>query len=90
MLAQVHAHTHTYVHKRAHTHAHTHTHTHTYTHAHTQTRAHTCIQTRTGPACAQMLVEAGGKDLLMLTNYSGRNCLDIAAGNGHVDMGKVL
>ena len=36
-----------------------------------------------------MLVEAGGKDLLMLTNNNGWSCLSIAAMTGHVDMGKV-
>jgi len=41
------------------------------------------------PAWAQMLVEAGGKDLLMLTNNVGWSCLYRAAANGHVDMGKV-
>ena len=45
--------------------------------------------TLTGPAWAQMLVEAGGKDLLMLPDNSGRSCFSWAALNGHVDMGKV-
>ena len=37
----------------------------------------------------QMLVEAGGKDLLMLPDNSGQSCLYRAAWNGHVNMGKV-
>ena len=45
--------------------------------------------TLTGPAWAQMLVEAGGKDLLMLPDNNGWSCLSEAASNGHVDMGKV-
>ena len=45
--------------------------------------------TLTGPSCAQMLVEAGGKDLLMLPNNDGYSCLFMAASEGHVDMGKV-
>ena len=42
-----------------------------------------------GPAWAQMLVEAGGKDLLMLTNNNGDSCLYVAASMGHDGMGKV-
>jgi hypothetical protein len=37
----------------------------------------------------QRLVEAGGKDLLMLPDNDGASCLLQAAWNGHVDMGKV-
>jgi hypothetical protein len=36
-----------------------------------------------------MLVEAGGKDLLMLPDNDGWSCLLQAARAGHVDMGKV-
>jgi len=43
----------------------------------------------TGPACAQMLVEAGGKDLLMLTDNDGESCLYAAAQQGHDGMAKV-
>ena len=45
--------------------------------------------TLTGPAWAQMLVEAGGKDLLMLTDNNSQSCLHAAALEGHVDLGKV-
>jgi len=45
--------------------------------------------TLTGPAWAQMLVEAGGKDLLMLTDNNGWSCLYAAAIMGHDGMGKV-
>jgi len=45
--------------------------------------------TLTGPAWAQMLVEAGGKDLLMLTNNNGRSCLFVAAQQGRDGMAKV-
>ena len=45
--------------------------------------------TLTGPAWAQMLVEAGGKDLLMLTNNNGYSSLSAAAMEGHDGMGKV-
>ena len=45
--------------------------------------------TLTVPAWAQMLVEAGGKDLLMLTDNDGESCLLKAARAGHMDMGKV-
>ena len=45
--------------------------------------------TLTGPAWAQMLVEAGGKDLLMLTANDGHSCLFAAAFQGHDGMGKV-
>ena len=36
-----------------------------------------------------MLVEAGSKDLLMLTDNNGRSCLFVAAQKGHDGMGKV-
>jgi len=36
-----------------------------------------------------MLVEAGGKDLLMLTTTNGASCLCIAAENGHTRVAKV-
>ena len=36
-----------------------------------------------------MLVEAGGKDLLMLTADDGCSCLHLAAMHGHDGMGKV-
>ena len=45
--------------------------------------------TLTGPAWAQMLMEVGGKDLLMLTNNNGYSCLSAAAQMGHDGMGKV-
>jgi len=45
--------------------------------------------TLTGPAWAQMLVEAGGKDLLMLTTNDGWSCLHAAAIKGYDGMGKV-
>jgi len=46
-------------------------------------------KTLTGPAWAQMLVEAGGKNLLMLTDNRGCSCLYWASLTGQVDMGKV-
>ena len=58
--------------------------THTLTHTHT--RKHTTL---TGPTWAQMLVEAGGKDLLMLTTNNGWSCLYVAAVKGRDGMGKV-
>ena len=64
----------------------TNTHTHTHTHAHTRTHMHTTL---TGPAWAQMLVEAGGKDLLMLTDNNGASCLHAAVYMGHDGMAKV-
>jgi len=42
-----------------------------------------------GVCCAQMLVEAGGKDLLMLTDNIGCSCLFAAAQTGHDGMAKV-
>jgi len=36
-----------------------------------------------------MLVKAGGKDLLMLTNNDGWSCLLVAAYNGHVGTAEV-
>jgi hypothetical protein len=36
-----------------------------------------------------MLVEAGGKDLLMLTNNNGTSCLIFAAYHGHTGAAKV-
>jgi len=36
-----------------------------------------------------MLVEAGGKDLLMLTTNSSRSCLSIAAEHGNDDVVQV-
>jgi len=36
-----------------------------------------------------MLVEAGGKDLLMLTDNDGSSCLHVAACNGHDGVAKV-
>jgi len=36
-----------------------------------------------------MLVEAGGKDLLMLTNNNGGSCLFIAACKGHDGVAQV-
>ena len=64
----------------------THTRTHTHTHTHTRTHMHTTL---TGPAWAQMLVEAGGKDLLMLTDNNGASCLHAAVYMGHDGMAKV-
>ena len=61
---------------RTRTHTHTHTCTHTHTHTHTRTLMHTTL---TGPAWVQMLVEAGGQDLLMLTDNDGESCLHAAA-----------
>ena len=69
---------------------HTHTHAHTHTLTNTLTLSHTHVHTTlTGPAWAQMLVEAGGKDLLMLTANNGCSCLYAAAQNGHDGMAKV-
>jgi len=45
--------------------------------------------TRVGPVWAQMLVEAGGKDLLMLTDNSGQSCLYAAARMGRDGIAKV-
>jgi len=64
----------------------TNTHTHTHTHTHARTHMHT---TFTGPAWAQMLVEAGGKDLLMLTANNGASRLHAAVYMGHDGMAKV-
>ena len=101
MYIQTHTHTHTHTHTitQTHTHKHTNTHTHTHTHAHTHANTHTHAHTHatrsrihttlTGPAWAQMLVEAGGKDLLMLTDINGHSCLHIAASMGHDGMAKV-
>ena len=47
------------------------------------------LTTLMGSAWVQMLVEAGGKDLLMLPDNDGWSCLYRAASDGHVDMGKV-
>ncbi|KAJ1474029.1 hypothetical protein T484DRAFT_1971600, partial [Baffinella frigidus] len=33
----------------------------------------------------RMLIEAGGKELVMLTNDDGKSCADIASQNGHVE-----
>jgi len=76
------------MHTQTHTHTHllTHTGTHAHTHTHAQTHMHTTL---TGPAWAQMLVEAGGKDLLMLTDKIGCSCLHAAAFRGHNGMAKV-
>ena len=63
-----------------------HTRTNVYTIAHTHTHMHT---THTGPAWAQMLVEAGGKDLLMLTDNDGTSCLFAAAYHGHEGVAQV-
>ena len=88
--------THTHTHTRTHTHTHslthtrTHTHNHTHIHAHTHTLSHTHTHTTLmGPAWAQMLVEAGGKDLLMLTNNDGHSCLHVAAQQGHDGVAQV-
>ena len=77
--------------------SHTHTYTHTlphHTHLYTQhTDNFTLTHTYVGPGLLQsdqqMLVKAGGKDLLMLTNKNGLSCLQIAAHKGHEEMGKV-
>ena len=45
--------------------------------------------TLTGPAWAQMMVEAGGKDLLMLTANDGHSCLFAADYYGRDGMCKV-
>ena len=82
----VHLYTHTHTRTHTDTHTHTHTNTHTHTHTHTRTLVHTTL---TGPVWAQMLVEAGGKDLLMLPTNDGRSCLYAAAENGHDGMAKV-
>ena len=83
-------HAHTLTHMHAHTLTHTCTHTHTHTHTHKRTHMHTHMHTTlTGPAWAQMLVEAGGKDLLMLTDNDDCSCLSVAASMGHDGMGKV-
>ena len=70
-------------------HAHTHTHTHTHTQMCTHTHTHTHMHNTHGVCCAQMLVEAGGKDLLMLTDNNGCSCLFAAAQTGHDGMAKV-
>ena len=73
----------------SHTRKHTHTRTNIYTIAHTHATRARIHTTLTGPAWAQMLVEAGSKDLLMLTDNNGRSCLFVAAQKGHDGMGKV-
>ena len=39
---------------------------------------------------AKLLVEAGGRELLMLTTDDGISCLIIAAGEGHLEVAKLL
>ena len=52
-------------------------------------RPHAHAHTTVGPTWDQMLVEAGGKDLLMLTNNNGTSCLIFAAYHGHTGAAKV-
>ena len=75
---------------RQESHTHTHTHTNTRTRTRTHTHTHTHVPTTfTGPAWAQMLVEAGSKDLLMLTANNGYSCLHVAALTGRDGIAKV-
>ena len=56
--------------------------THTHSHTHSRTHTHT-------PELGQMLVEAGGKDLLMHTNNDGESCLVAAVRGNEIGVAEV-